>query len=245
MMQIPNFFHLQQHSRKWEKIINASETYGSELRSTKEIYDTYIDALLDDHLTSSKFDVDVKELTFLMRSNLSLTDPSDGEPRQHLSTAGAENDLVKEKEQQITLLREEIEASVKRNTRLRAIIDGLRTSIGNYEKVSQVSEIGVCSNEVVVEALQTKIELKANDIDRMREHLKKNFVAVTMHQRLEDCIKEIEVDAQRLWKQNEFLEKNVEELEDELDNVLIKTGIKAKGGAKLWKKMDTTKIIDS
>ena len=174
-----------------------------------------------------------------------MTESTDVESQQNQRIVDAEMDLITEKERQIALLREEIKASKKRNTRLREIVDGLRENIDGYDKGNLNDCKSDRSNEIEVETLQTKIELKAKDIVEIKEHQKSNFVPIAMYQRLEDCIKESEVDSQKLWKQNEFLEKNVEELEDELDDVLIKTGIKVKDGTMLWRRVDTTKIIDN
>ena len=66
-----------------------------------------------------------------------------------------------------------------------------------------------------------------------------------MYNRLQDCVKETEVDIQKLCKQNEFLEKNLDELEEKLDDVLVETGMRSKKTKTLWRKVDTTKVNDS
>lgn len=52
--------------------------------------------------------------------------------------------------------------------------------------------------------------MKLKTLEDLKKDQKDNYVPAAVSERLENCIKETEVDIQKLCKQNEFLEHNVE-----------------------------------
>lgn len=243
-----DFYNLQRTSEQWDDIICSSQTYGAILQQMKDAYDSYVNFLLDEQIknkTLELHDTDDVENTFLQRSKMSL----------HCSV---DEDVYDEEKEVQTLqldikqLQTELEESNQRKRRLEMIVneEEAQNTEDEDDEVDQIFRRemkrfdSASLNQYNVESLQAKIELKARDLDAFILYRKRFFVPVAVYGRLEGCIKETEVDVQKLCKQNEFLEKNLDQLEEELDDVLVKTGVKQKTSLKLWKKVDTEKVID-
>ena len=112
-----SFFHLQRCSDKWEKIINSSQTHGKALKTIKQAYDDYVNALLDEQLDNGRLSANTESFSFLQRSNVSLS-ASDSSTSQT-----SEDDIVKVKEQDIENLEKEIQNALARNERLRILLE--------------------------------------------------------------------------------------------------------------------------
>ena len=243
-----DFYNLQRSSEQWDGIIRTSRTFGATLQLIKDAYDNYVNFLLDQQLENRTLhDTDgMVENSFLRRSKMSLhcnIDNNDGVYDEEKEVQALQQDIKK--------LKTELEESYNRKRRLEVIVK--EEESGKTENEDEADHIFQSEmekfdsgrlNQYKVESLQTKIELKARDLDAFSLYRKRFFVPVAVYGRLEGCIKETEVDVQKLCKQNEFLEKNLDQLEDELDDVLVKTGVKQKTSLKLWKKVDTEKVID-
>lgn len=98
--------------------------------------------------------------------------------------------------------------------------------------------------EEQVEELHAQILAQLDYIDDIKRHQKEYCVPITVCQHLEQCIKETEVDIQKLLKQNEFLEQTIKELEEELQSMLERSKVKEKDARKLWKRINTTDVIN-
>jgi len=240
-----DFYNLQRCSEQWNDIICSSQTHGHTLQQMKDSYDNYVNYLLDQQLENKALELHNTtgvENTFLQRSKVSL----------HDCIADDEEKEVQALQRDIRQLRAKLEESNKRKRRLEILVNEEETRTTDVDEVEadQVFQSEMHKfdsgrlNQYKVESLQTKIELKSRDLDAFNLYRRRFFVPVAIYGRLEGCIKETEVDVQKLCKQNEFLEKNLDQLEEELDDVLVKTGVKPKTSLKLWKKVDTEKVID-
>lgn len=245
-----DFYNLQRCSEQWNDIICSSQTHGHTLQQMKDAYDNYVNYLLDQQLEDKALELletSGVENAFLQRSKILLHD------------CITDDDIVYDEEKEVQALQRDIrhlkaklEESNKRKRRLEILVneEEARTADVDEVEADQVfqSEMEKFDsgrlNQYTVESLQTKIELKSRDLDAFNLYRRRFFVPVAIYGRLEGCIKETEVDVQKLCKQNEFLEKNLDQLEEELDDVLVKTGVKPKTSLKLWKKVDTEKVID-
>ena len=234
-----NFYNLQRQSEQWDEIILSSQTFGATLQEMKDAYDNYVNFL--DQQLDGDMDVVVENL-FLRRSNMSLhCSVDDGEDVD-------EEKIVEVLQSDIKQLQADLEESSKRKRRLEMIVNATKeeeeVAADQIFRAEMEKFDSARLNEYKVESMQAKIELKARDLDAFNMYRKSFFVPIVVYRRLEGCIKETEVDIQKLCKQNEFLDKNVDQLEEELDDVLVKTGVKQKNSLKLWKKVDTEKGID-
>lgn len=260
-----DFYKLQRHSARWDKIIESSETYGSILQQMKDAYDDYMNALLDQQLMEAS-DKNVgrscDDIICLHQPTQSTCTKQELSPLHQLPNEAStdkfddkaeESETVQELEHDIKLLRVEIEEVMKRKTRLETILQEQHGTTDDETEEEVADELFKAEmaafdraslNEYQVGSMQAKIELKTRDMEALGLYRRRFFVPIVAFSRLEGCIKETEVDIQKLCKQNEFLDKNLDDLEEELDDVLIKTGVKEKSSRKLWKKVDTEKVID-
>jgi len=62
---------------------------------------------------------------------------------------------------------------------------------------------------------------------------------------LENCIKETELEIQKLLKQNGFLEKKIDIMEEDLESLLEESGANERDSRMLWMKINTSKVLDS
>jgi len=240
-----SFFNLQRSSDKWEEIIESSKTHGKALQTIKQAYDNYVNALLDLQLDSGR-SAKTEGYNLLQRSNTSLPGACSSK------SLTSEEDMVKVKEREIENLEIEIQDAFSRNERLRILLEEQKSiqiehsmSPEDIARAEMEQNDEIRKNEIKVETLQTKIERKVTGLQALVEYRKKFFVPISMYKRLQDCVKETEVDIQKLCKQNEFLEKNMDDLEERLDDVLVETGMRSKKTKTLWRKVDTTKVNDT
>lgn len=119
-----------------------------------------------------------------------------------------------------------------------------RTLHKSSEHTSKASSIALDDSnpECQVMHLHAQIEEKYVEIMKIKRLQRDEYVPQAVYQRLEQCIKDIDVDTQKLMKQNDFLEQNIEELEEELENVLVKTGCKTKNVKRMWHKVNKINI---
>ncbi|XP_057307977.1 uncharacterized protein C6orf118-like [Hydractinia symbiolongicarpus] len=227
----PNFHVLNIYSDAWDEICNISETYGDTLKSIKYDYDTYARELMDAYINCDSAPVD--DLNIL-----------------------EDRTLYKEDREKIEKLEAQVMHELHENNRLRQEVkekkEDFADKLGRAEGCSGPSlesdyYVHTKENDLErqVEHLHALIELQLNELEEMKKTRKENYVPLAVCERLEHCIKETEVDIQKLSKQNEFLEENIEELEEELEDVLVKAGVKKKDARLLWRRVSTSHVLDA
>jgi len=232
----PSYFKWKIYSDALGEVCDSINTFSPMLNNAKKDCDIYVDKLLDDHTSSHE----------PMQNKIEM-----------LSGQSTVRIDIKDAQKKVKTLEDRIMKELKENERLRQekkLLEEHEDSKCDDNSIN-TTETSLSSNqtsadtvgfdlEKMVEMLHAQIELKLNELEKMRKDQKDNYVPVAVCQQLEHCIKETEVDIQKLCKQNEFLEHNLEELEEELEDVLVKTGIKEKDARLLWRKVDTAKIQD-
>ncbi|XP_068698111.1 uncharacterized protein C6orf118-like isoform X1 [Montipora foliosa] len=206
----PNFLRLQLYNQVLDEIIADSQTFGPLLTRIKDEYDSYMSHLLDTQKPSQH-----KVLYHHIDS---------------LSENPSASDKLKDEEKRVQALEKEARVLLDENARLTQVLheEEVRTSEELQAKVvvEPQAKASVHIEEVPkdleeqVEELHAQILAQLDHIDDIKRHQKEYCVPVTVCQHLEHCIKETEVDIQKLLKQNEFLEQTIEELEQELQSML-------------------------
>ncbi|XP_073229884.1 uncharacterized protein C6orf118-like [Porites lutea] len=231
----PNFHRLQLYNRCFDEIIGQSSTFGPLLRKIKDEYDSYMSHLLDTQKPSQH-----KVLYHHIDS---------------LSENPSTSDKLKEEEKRVENLEKEARLLLEENARLTAVLrdEELKASEEsdiNVKVAESQAKVSVHIEEVPkdleeqVEELHAQILAQLDCIDDIKRHQKEYCVPITVCQHLEQCIKETEVDIQKLLKQNEFLEQTIKELEEELQSMLERSKVKEKDARKLWKRINTTDVIN-
>lgn len=97
--------------------------------------------------------------------------------------------------------------------------------------------------EEQVEDLHAQILSQLDCIDDIKRHQKEYCIPITVCQHLEQCVKETEVDIQKLLKQNEFLEQTIKELEEELQSMLDRSKVQEIDARKLWRRINASEVV--
>lgn len=236
---VPNYAKLQIYSEAWSSLISSLEDEeAGVLASIKRDYDTYVNSLLDEPLLPQEF-YSEKKANGIGKSSLNFDELSR---------------LIKVEEGRLRLLEDQLLQELRENDDFRAEMKAKnlqstesvddskqeRTLHKSSEHNSKASSIALDDSnpECQVMHLHAQIEEKYAEIMKIKRLQRDEYVPQAVYQRLEQCIKDIDVDTQKLMKQNDFLEQNIEELEEELENVLVKTGCKTKNVKRMWHKVN-------
>ncbi|XP_032238155.2 uncharacterized protein C6orf118 [Nematostella vectensis] len=228
----PNFHKLQIFTDVWQDIINQSDTFGDVLQKIKDEYDNYMSYLLDAQRPSQH--------RMLYRHLESLT-------QDQATTA----ELKKEQER-VKRLETQARQLLCENARLREILREEENLA--LEEIESVPKEPQSKGYIHVEEVPKDLEEQINDlhaqilgrldaIEGLKKYQHEHCVPISVCHHLEQCIKETEVDIQKTIKNNEFLEKSIEDLEIELSELLEKSGSKESDSRKLWKKINNLEVI--
>ncbi|XP_015760014.1 PREDICTED: uncharacterized protein C6orf118-like [Acropora digitifera] len=230
----PNFHRLQIYNAIFDGIIADSQTFGPILRRIKDEYDNYMTHLLD------------------------TQKPSQHQVLYHhidsLSEKPSISDKLKEEEKRVNALEDEARLLLDENARLTQVLheEELNASEELESKITvepqakpsvHIEEVPKDLEEQV-EELHAQILAELDRIDDIKRHQREYCVPVSVCQHLEHCIKETEVDIQKLLKQNEFLEQTIEELEQELQSMLDQSKAKEDDARYLWNLIEPKTVLN-
>lgn len=229
----PNFHRLQIYNRCFTEITEESKTFGPLLKRIKDEYDSYMSYLLDTQKPSQH-----KVLYHHIDS---------------LSENPSSSDKLKDEEKRVETLEKEARHLLEENARLTKLLQEEEQKAAEELEanlpVEPQTKMSVHIEEVPkdleeqVEELHAQILAQLDTIDDIKRHQKEYCVPITVCQHLEQCIKETEVDIQKLCKQNEFLEQTIEELEQELHSLLDRSKVKENDARQLWNWIDASDVI--
>ncbi|XP_062582190.1 uncharacterized protein LOC134243957 [Saccostrea cucullata] len=226
----PNFHKLQVYSNVLEDLIEESPTFSYILREIKTEYDNYISKLLDqqspDH--TKKLRTQVELMVFRGTSR-----PKELEE--------AENKVVK--------LEDKAKSLLENNERLRkALLEEEELLAREPSEPEPRIQLASAYHEEPTAELADEIEHvkalileKLDDLNALRTKLREEYVPLTVCTHLEQCIKETEVEVQKLLKQNEYLERSISEMETDLREAIQDADTSERDARRIWRKVNSRK----
>ncbi|KAK7107639.1 uncharacterized protein C6orf118-like [Littorina saxatilis] len=227
-----NFHKLQVYSNTLEDVINESPTFSYILRCIKAEYDNYIAWLLD-HQTSQQH---------LLREQVEqMAVRGTSRPQEMAQAMEHVNQQVEEAQSLLTLnqrLRDEVEKEKEwlENTP-EPTTDHTQKNLSLLHK-DQPMELAE-----EIENLKAVILEKIDEENAMRVQIREEFVPMTVCTHLEQCIKETEVEVQKLLKQNEYFERSIDEMETELKEAIQDADTSEKDARRIWRKVNSKRGI--
>lgn len=221
-----NFHKLQVHSNTLEDIIQESPTFSYILRSIKEEYDNYIAWLLD-HQTSQHQ---------VLREQV-----------QQMATRGTSRPAELNKAiMRVQELTHEAVEQLQLNQRLREDVDKEREWLATAPEIitEAVPKTILHRDQPLeladeIENLKAIILEKIDEENALRARLRDEYVPMTVCTHLEQCIKETEVEVQKLLKQNEYFERSIDEMETELKEAIQDADTSEKDARRIWRKVNS------
>lgn len=226
----PNFHKLQVYSSTLEDLIQESPTFSYILRCIKAEYDNYIAWLLD-HQTSQQH---------LLREQV----------EQMASRGTSRPDELAQAIEHVTQLTEQAKDQLDLNERLKEALKEEREWLENApELVAENTPVQASlpkrdqPMELAEEIENTKALIleKMDEVHTLRVKLREEFVPMTVCTHLEQCIKETEVEVQKLLKQNEYFERSIGEMDTELKEAIVEADTSEKDARRIWRKVNSTR----
>ncbi|KAI8508363.1 PREDICTED: uncharacterized protein C6orf118-like [Branchiostoma belcheri] len=222
---------LQAHREVLDDLCEESPVFGDLLNKIKKEYDAYLSHLLESQ-------------------NL--------QPRllyEHLSTSSDKSPVppgeVEEAMQQVRSLELQAKDLLSTNDRLRNELQEARESLATAEeeakepksKLFVYKEAPPKEIDEQIRDLYAEILDNLDDMEAIRNNLQEEFVPLQVCQNLDHQLKETEIDIQRILKQNEYLEKQVQDLEEELEDYLEGENVPQRDARKLWRSINIDKVL--
>lgn len=235
----PNFHRLQVFSNVLDDVVEESPTFNYILRCIKTEYDNYIAKLLDGQTSQQHL---LRDQVDQMASR-GTSRPGEMEAATH----------------KLLGLEREARAQLDRNERLK---EELKTERENLNKTPEVPANRLATFKVTKRAPQAgsfsrkeqpvelSLELenmkalileKLDDLNALRVQLREEYVPVTVCTHLEQCIKETEVEVQKLLKQNEYFERSIAEMDSDLKEAIVEADTSEKDARRIWHKVNSTR----
>lgn len=226
----PNFHKLQVFSNSFEDLIEETSTFGYILKHIKTEYDNYITKLLDSQ---------TPQHSRLLRDQV-----------QQMSAHGTSRPLeLGEEKKRVANLEDEARKLLDENQKLRQQVkeeeEWDRNTPDTELPVVQVSSIFVDDTPIELadelEHGKALILEKLDALTDLRRKLRQEFVPMTVCTHLEQCIKETEIEVQKLLKQNEYFERSNNEMETELRESIQVADTSERDARRIWKKVNSLK----
>ncbi|KAI8520891.1 hypothetical protein Bbelb_006450 [Branchiostoma belcheri] len=255
---------LQAHREVLDDLCEESPVFGDLLNKIKKEYDAYLSHLLEsqnlqprllyEHLSTSS-DKSPKEYDAYLSH---LLESQNLQPRllyEHLSTSSDKSPVppgeVEEAMQQVRSLELQAKDLLSTNDRLRNELQEARESLATAEeeakepksKLFVYKEAPPKEIDEQIRDLYAEILDNLDDMEAIRNNLQEEFVPLQVCQNLDHQLKETEIDIQRILKQNEYLEKQVQDLEEELEDYLEGENVPQRDARKLWRSINIDKVL--
>lgn len=224
----PNFHKLQVFSNNFEDLIDETPTFGYMLKCIKSEYDNYITKLLDSQ---------TPQHSRLLRDQV-----------QQMSTRGTSRPKeLTEAKDRVDRLEKEAKAMLEENQRLREQVKEEQEWLANAPEPEppQLVVTSIFVDDIPVE-LADEIEHdkamileKLDALNDLRRKLRQEYVPLTVCTHLEQCIKETEIEVQKLLKQNEYFERSNNEMEAELRDSIQDADTSERDARRIWKKVNS------
>ncbi|XP_046859542.1 uncharacterized protein LOC124452928 [Xenia sp. Carnegie-2017] len=229
----PNFHRLQLYSDCFAEIIKHMPSFSNLLRQIKEEYDGYLAYVLDQNKLS-KF----KDLYAQIPAISEAKTTADAVRLQQIQLENLENEiqfLLNENKSLHIQEREKLTIPLNPSSPHNSEQGGIQTRVYVEAVVKDLEE--------QIEHLHSQIAQELETLENMRKHQHDNCVPSSICQHFEHCIKEIEVDIQKMLQQNEYLEQSIEELETELQSILLEHKVPPKQSKTLWSRLPKLSTI--
>ncbi|CAH1799977.1 unnamed protein product [Owenia fusiformis] len=227
----PNFHRLQVYSNVYEDLIADSPTLSYILKTIKAEYDNYISSLLDSQAPQhSILNEQVEQLQARGTSKPELLNREQERLKKLESRA-------KELLDQSDKLHADIEEANELLAEAEAIEPPKRSTLYHEETKLDPSD--------QVEELHTAILEKLDQMKVIRDGLHEKYVPLSVCGHLEQCIKESDIEVQKLLKQNEFFEKGNNELEGDLKEAIQGAELSEREHRKVNRRIDGVMSLDS
>jgi len=235
----PNFHRLQVFSNVLEDVVDESPTFNYILRCIKTEYDNYISVLLDgqtsqQHLLRDQVDQMASRGTSRPDEMCGAMDKLQGLEDEARQLLDMNQKLRLDVSEETDLLNK-----VAENPRLNRIFRRRARKTppaGGYTKKEEKVELSL-----ELENMKALILEKMDELNEMRVKLREEFVPMTVCTHLEQCIKETEVEVQKLLKQNEYFERSIAEMESDLKDAIIDADTSEKDARRIWHKVNSNK----
>ncbi|KAF6017801.1 C6orf118 [Bugula neritina] len=210
-----SFHRLQAHSGTLQQILESSPLFSYILKQIKTEYDDYVGWLLDTHPTQS----------YLLREQVNdLYEKRISNPLQLRAN-------LNEK------LRVEVREAKESSTRhtLSPDLYSRKQDINRDEK----SQFDLADQ---LQDLHATILARLDELDEMRSNLREDYVPSSVCQNLEQCLKDTEVEVQKLLKQNEIMEKKILDMEDDITSAVDGCEVSRRDKEKCREKITRTRV---
>lgn len=226
----PNFHKLQVFSNSLEDLIDETPTFGFILKCIKSEYDNYITKLLDSQ---------TPQHSRLLRDQV-----------EQMSARGTSRpDELHDVKSKVWKLENQAKELLEENKRLRDMVaeeeDWLNNAPEPEPPQMQVTKLYVDDTPVEladeIEHGKALILEKLDALTELRTRLRQDHVPLTVCNHLEQCIKETEIEVQKLLKQNEYFERSNNEMEMELKESIQDADTSERDAKRIWKKVNSLK----
>lgn len=226
----PNFHKLQVYSNVLEDLIEESPTFTYILKSIKMEYDNYISKLLDQQSPDHTKKLRTQAELMLYRGT--------SRPQE-----------LQEAENKVSTLEEKAKSLLENNERLRKELLEEEELLSReptepeprVQLASTYHEEPMAELADEIEHVKALILEKLDDLNALRTKLREEYVPLTVCNHLEQCIKETEVEVQKLLKQNEYLERSISEMETDLREAIQDADTSERDARRIWRKVNSRK----
>ncbi|KAJ8027644.1 hypothetical protein HOLleu_32844 [Holothuria leucospilota] len=225
----PNFHKLQIYSNIWQDLNDDTPTFGKLLSDIKSEYDQYLGVLLDTqpHKHSELLGRQVQSLT---SSGLVLP----GELKMS-------QDLVQKYEA-------EAQSCLQENERLRQELKELRKKLADLppepenppearKPIKKEDDVQSLTDQVL--ELHADVLAKIDEIEKFRQELRSKYVPSSVCHHLEQNVRDTEADILKLLSTNEYLEKTIQHVENDVDKIFEKYDVSEPDIRQIWKSINT------
>ncbi|KAL5010730.1 hypothetical protein ScPMuIL_013035 [Solemya velum] len=223
----PNFHRLQVFSNAFEELLEETTTFEVILKNIKTEYDCYIAKLLD----------------------------AQNPQHSHMLRDQVENMMVRGtsrpqelREAKTKVFEQEAEAKLKlkRNGELRKEVSEEEEWLANAPEPESPQVVTSVYHDDVPAELADEIEHakalimeKLDAVNDLRSKLREDYVPLTVCNHLEQCIKETEVEVQKLLKQNEYFERSIGEMDSDLKDAIVEADTSERDARRIWRKVNS------
>ncbi|CAG5124983.1 unnamed protein product [Candidula unifasciata] len=215
-----------------DDIIRESPTFSYILHCVKTEYDNYIIKLLKnrqphpDHLRS--------QIDQLISGGTS--DPQKmAAARQRLQSLEADAKHALHLNQR---LKEQVKSELDILNKSQEMPAVKKPAVDGSQEKQQPVELSTA-----LEHMKALILEKMDELNDLRHQIRTEYVSVTVCTHLQQCIKETEVEVQKLLKQNEYFERSIAEMESELEEAIVQADTSEKDARRIWRKVNSTRGV--
>ncbi|XP_045197456.2 uncharacterized protein LOC123552124 [Mercenaria mercenaria] len=224
----PNFHKLQVFSNNFEDLIDETPTFGYMLKCIKSEYDNYITKLLDSQ---------TPQHSRLLRDQV-----------QQMSARGTSRPQeLGEAKKRVDKFENEAKTLLEENQKLRQQVQEEEERLANAPEPEPqaIQVVNLFVDDTPVELAdelehgKALILEKLDALNDLRRKLRQEYVPLTVCTHLEQCIKETEIEVQKLLKQNEYYERSNNEMETELKDSIQNADTSERDARRIWKKVNS------